>query len=175
MDGVSSSKVAGAAHQGDAEAAQDAKNKSTKGDVEGLSDSRPQTPPADPNSVQGEAKKMAELSIKEQEVEQPASTAEDQAAAADDKPTDSSVDKEGATKSDDAEKTDMAGDTGKSEVGEQTAQNAQPASSEASEAPDEGSKPDSPDSSPAEESVTVDAEAKGGSSAEAQSQQGAEA
>ena len=169
MDGVSSSKVAGAAQHGDAEAAQDAKNKSTKGDVEGLSDSRPQTPPADPNSVQGEAKKMAELSIKEQEVEQPASTAENQAAAADDKPTDSSVDKEGATKSDDAEKTDMAGDTGKSEVGEQ---NAQPASSEAPEAPDEGSKPDS---SPAEESVTVDAEAKGGSSAEAQSQQGAEA
>lgn len=173
MDGVSSSKVASAVHQGGAEAAQDNKNKSAKGDVEGLSDSRPQTPPADPNSVQGEAKKMAELSIREQEVEQPASSAEDKAAAADDKPTDSSVDKEGATKSDDAEKTDVsAGDTGKSAVAENAAQNAQSASSEASEAPDEGSKPDS---SSTEEGVTVDAEAKGESSAEAQSQQGAEA
>ena len=169
MDGVSSSKVAGAAYHGDAEAAQDTKNKSAKGDVEGLSGSRPQTPPADPNSVQGEAKKMAELSIREQEVEQPASPAEDKPAAANDKPADSSVDKQGATKSDDSEKTNvLAGDTGKSDVEENAAQNVQPASSEASEAPDEGSKPDS---SPAKESVTVDAEAEGGASAEAQSQE----
>lgn len=172
MDGVSSSKVAGAAHHSDAEAAQDTKNKSAKGDVEGLSDSRPQTPPADPNSVQGEAKKMAELSIKEQEVEQPASSADDKTASVDDKQTDLSVDKQSTTKSDDAEKTDVsAADTGKADAAENTAQDVQPASSGASEAPDEGSKPDS---SPAEESVPIDAEAEGESSTKAQSQQGAE-
>ena len=59
MDAVSSSKVTGAALQGGAEAAKDTKNKSTKGDVEGLSNARPQTPPADPASVQSETKKMA--------------------------------------------------------------------------------------------------------------------
>ena len=142
MDGVSSTKTASAAHQGEAEAAQDTKNKSTKGDVEGLSGARPQTPPADPTSVQGETKKMAELTIKEQEVEQPATSADDKSASADDKETTLSTGEQSAPKSEDSEKTQASaaatGQPDKTDVDENTVQEVQP-SSVASEAQDEGS------------------------------------
>lgn len=145
MDSVSSTKAASAAHQGEAEAAQDTKNKSTKGDVEGLSDARPQTPPADPTLVQGETKKMAELTIKEQEVEQPATSADDKSAPADDKEATLSTGEQSAPKSEDSEKTEASAATGqpdKTDVGGSTVQEVQP-SSVASEAQDGGSVADS--------------------------------
>ena len=77
MDGLSFSKVADTIQHFEEKAAQGT-NKSTKGNVEGLSDTRPQTPPAGPAADQGETKKMAELSIKEQEVKPSAPSVADQ-------------------------------------------------------------------------------------------------
>lgn len=169
MDGVSSSKVTGAAHQGGAEAAQDTKNKSTKGDVEGLSNARPKTPPADPASVQGETKKMAELSIKEQEVEQAASSVDDKSTPADDKEAPSSAGEQSPAKSEDGEKTQEAaaspGQPDKTDADEKAAQNVQP-SADVSEAPGEASVADSESSKG--ESLPNHVGADGGASAKTQ-------
>lgn len=167
MDGVSSSKVTGAAHQGGAEAAQDTKNKSTKGDVEGLSNARPQTPSADPASVQGETKKMAELSIKEQEV--PASSVDDKSTPADAKEASLSAGEQSTPKSEDGEKTQEAGAStgqpGKTDVDEKAAQDVQP-SVDVSEAPGEASVADGESSK--EESLPNHVGADGGASANTQ-------
>ena len=169
MDGVSSSKVTGAAHQGGAEAAQDTKNKSTKGDVEGLSNATPQTPPADPASVQGETKKMAELSIKEQEVEQAASSVDDKSTQADAKEVPLSAGEQSPPKSEDGEKTQEAaastGQPGKTDVDEKAAQDVQ-ASADVSEVPGEASVTDS--ESAKEENVPNHVGADGGASARTQ-------
>ncbi len=75
MDSLSSGKVASAVQLLEARAAQEGKgNKSTRGDVEGLADTRPRTPPADPAAEQGETKKMAELSIKEEQEVKPSTS-----------------------------------------------------------------------------------------------------
>ena len=169
MDGVSSSKVAGAAHQGGAEAAQDAKNKSTKGDVEGLSNARPQTPPAGPASVQGETKKMAELSIKEQEAKQPASSVDDKPALTDGKEAQLSTGEQRAPKSEDGEKMEQAaastGQPGKADVDKNAAQDVQP-SADVSKAPGEASVADSESSK--EENVPNHVGADGGASVKTQ-------
>ena len=169
MDAVSSSKVTGAALQGGAEAAKDTKNKSTKGDVEGLSNARPQTPPADPASVQSETKKMAELSVKEQEVEQPASSVDDKSALADGKEAQLSAGEQSAPKSEDGEKTEHAaastGQPGKTDVDVNAAQDVQP-SADVSEVPGEASVTDSGSSK--EENVPNHVDADGGASAKTQ-------
>ena len=75
MDSLSSGKVASAVQLIEARAAQEGNgNKSTKGDVEGLSDTKPRTPPVDPAADQGETKKMTELSIKEEQEVKPSTS-----------------------------------------------------------------------------------------------------
>ena len=65
MESVTSGPIGGGTPYTGADAAKEAKNDNGKG-VEGLSDTRPQTPPPGLDADKGEAKKMAELEISEQ-------------------------------------------------------------------------------------------------------------
>ncbi|KEI71187.1 hypothetical protein [Endozoicomonas elysicola] len=65
MEGVTSGPIGGGTPYTGTDAAKEAKNDNGKG-VEGLSDTRPQTPPPGLEADKGEAKKMAELEISKQ-------------------------------------------------------------------------------------------------------------